>query len=94
MVRMITLKQAVEETGMSETALRAYVTAGKVPATRAGNSTRGKILFEADELNKALVEIVRRNLTTTEPQPEVVPEVAKGDHEGEVIPFTVFRNVK
>lgn len=95
MVRMITLKQAAAETGLTENALRAGAIAGTLPATRAGTSGRGKIIFEADELEKALIQMVRSNIRTDEPQSEAIPETAaKGGYEGEVIPFTVFKNVK
>ena len=98
-IRMITLKEAVVATGMSESALRADVAARRIPAIRVGRSGRGKIMFELGELNKALIQLVRSNMRATEvteTQTESIPkaiEAVKDGNEEKVAPFTVFRKV-
>jgi hypothetical protein len=97
MVRMISIKQAIEETGLTESALRAGVADGTLPAIRVGRSARGKIMFEAGELSKALIELVRRNMkdsTKTTNHTDTLNCVITKDCEGKVIPFTHFKTVK
>ena len=99
MARMITIAQAVLETGLCEHTIRAGCNNGEYPAFRVGSSGRGKWMIDAEGLHKLLSEQAQRNIKSSPAQHEEdsntnVSEAAKGGSGDEVIPFTRFRLVK
>jgi hypothetical protein len=101
MVRMITIQQASIETGLTVSALRAGITNGTYPAIRVGSSGRGKFMIEANELNRVLIDLARRNVKSNEVninlqlEAESPHEVAKGDNidKKKIVPFTRFNKI-
>ena len=61
MARKLSIKEAAEATGLSETELRAGFKCGKYPGMRLGNGN-GKIIFDEKLLFDSIDEIMRSNL--------------------------------
>jgi hypothetical protein len=97
MTKIITIKEAVKLSGLTETALRTGIANGTFPAFRVGSSGRGKFMLDMDELEKAIKELARSNMKVkpVEPkEPDSNIDAAKGGENREtVLPFTQFRKV-
>lgn len=61
MAKMALLKQAANETGLSEWELSTGARSGKYPAMRVG-STRGRWIFDLDLLKERIRELMEQNL--------------------------------
>jgi hypothetical protein len=96
MARMISIKQAAKETGLTESEIRTGIHSRKYPAIRVGTSGKGKFMLDAEELESVLKRLALSNIKSNVNQHEieVVSKAAKGGEDDKIIPFTTFRMVK
>ena len=72
MKKMLTVKEAVKVTGLSEWELKRGFAAGIYPHIRIGQG-RGKFLVDIELLQETLREMSEKSLKSTEPDSGVLP---------------------